>query len=50
MTSGDACGAMGKDDQGQRCRMLAAGVLMATKEVVEAYDRLLLGDMVDFRG
>lgn len=37
-------------EEEERCRGLAASVLMATKEVVDKYNRLLLGDMVDFTG
>lgn len=42
-------GGSGRDEQGQRCRMLAAGMLMAAKEVVEAHHRLLVGEMVDWK-
>ncbi|MCJ1243053.1 telomere binding protein [Trapelia coarctata] len=38
----------GGSEEGDRVRMLAAGVLVRTREVVEKYQRLLLGDMVDF--
>jgi len=38
----------GGSEEGDRIRMLAAGVLVRTREVVEKYQRLLLGDMVDF--
>ena len=34
--------------EGERVRMLAAGVLVRTREVVEKYQRLLLGDLADF--
>ncbi|KAI9811374.1 MAG: telomere binding protein [Pycnora praestabilis] len=37
----------GGDEEGERSRMLAASVLMKIREVVEKYQRLLLGDMVD---
>lgn len=38
----------GGDDEGNTVRMLAAGVVMRCQEVVEKYQRLLLGEMVDF--
>ena len=38
----------GGSEEGERVRMLAAGVLMRTREVVEKYQRLLMGDLVDF--
>ena len=38
----------GGDEEGERCRMLAAGVLVRCREVVEKYQRLLMGDLVDF--
>ena len=38
----------GGSEEGDRIRMLAAGVLVRTREVVEKYQRLLLGEMVDF--
>ena len=38
----------GGDEEGERCRMLAAGVLLRCREVVEKYQRLLMGDLVDF--
>lgn len=31
-----------------RCRALASGLLMAAKEVVDAHNRLMLGDMLDY--
>ena len=37
----------GPDNEEQKCKTLAAGVLVATKEVIDAYHRLMLGDMVD---
>ena len=36
------------DEEGERCRMLAAGILVRCREVVEKYQRLLMGDLVDF--
>jgi telomere length regulation protein len=38
----------GGDEEGERIRMLAASVLMKTREVVDKYQRLLVGDMVDY--
>ena len=38
----------GGSEEGDRIRMLAAGVLVKTREVVEKYQRLLLGDLVNF--
>lgn len=38
----------GGSEEGDRIRMLAAGVLVRTREVVEKYQRLLLGEMVGF--
>lgn len=38
----------GGSEEGDRMRMLAAGVLVRTREVVERYQRLLMGDMVDY--
>lgn len=38
----------GGSKEGDRIRMLAAGVLMRTKEVVEKYQRVMMGDMVDY--
>lgn len=38
----------GGSEEGERVRMLAAGVLMRAGEVVDKYQRLLLGDLVDF--
>ena len=38
----------GGSEEGDRMRMLAAGVLVKTREVVEKYQRLLLGDLVNF--
>ncbi len=40
--------ARGGDEEGDRVRMLAASVLVRTREVVEKHQRLLLGDMFDF--
>ncbi len=34
--------------EGDRIRMLAAGVLMRTRKCVERYQRVLMGDLVDF--
>ena len=38
----------GGSEEGERIRMLAAGVLLRCREVVERYQRLLMGDLVDF--
>ncbi len=38
----------GGSEEGDRVRMLAAGVLVRAREVVEKHQRLLLGDLVDF--
>lgn len=38
----------GGSEEGERVRMLAAGVLVRAREVVEKYRRLLLGDLADF--
>lgn len=38
----------GGDEESERVRMLAAGVLLKTKDVVEKYQRLLVGDMLDY--
>lgn len=38
----------GGDEEGERIRMLAASVLMKTREVVEKYQRLLVGSMMDY--
>jgi len=38
----------GGSEEGDRIRMLAAGVLLRTREVVEKYQRMLMGDMVDY--
>ena len=35
-------------EEGDRIRMLAAGVLMRTREVVEKFQRTLMGDMLDY--
>lgn len=37
------------DEEGERVRMLAAGVVVRVGEVVERWHRLMLGDMVDVR-
>ena len=38
----------GGSEEGDRIRMLAAGVLMRCREVVEKYQRMLMGDSVNF--
>lgn len=38
----------GGSEEGERIRMLAAGVLMRCREIVEKYQRMLMGDLVDF--
>lgn len=38
----------GGSEEGERVRMLAAGVLVRCREVVEKYQRVLMGDLVDF--
>lgn len=38
----------GGSEEGERIRMLAAGVLVRCREVVEKYQRMLMGDLVDF--
>lgn len=38
----------GGDEEGERIRMLAASVLMKTREVVDKYQRLLVGDLVNY--
>lgn len=38
----------GGSEEGERMRMLAAGVLMKCRQVVEKYQRVLMGDLVDF--
>lgn len=38
----------GGSEEGERIRMLAAGVLTRCREVVEKYQRMLMGDLVDF--
>ena len=38
----------GGSEEGDRVRMLSAGVLTKTREVVEKYQRLMLGDLADF--
>jgi telomere length regulation protein len=43
-----AGGGGGGSTEGDRVRMLAASLLMRTREVVEKYQRLLVGDMFDF--
>ena len=40
----------GGDEEGERCRILAAGVLVRCREIVEKYQRLLVGDMIDYVG
>lgn len=39
----------GGEEEGENCRMLAAGVLVKCRAVVDKYHRLLMGDMIDFR-
>lgn len=38
----------GGSEEGERIRMLAAGVLVRTREVVERYQRMLMGDLIDY--
>ena len=38
----------GGSSEGDRIRMLAAGVLMRTRECVEKHQRLLMGDLMDY--
>lgn len=38
----------GGDEQSDRMRTMAAAVLVATTEVIEKYQRLLMGSMIDF--
>lgn len=38
----------GGSEEGERVRMLAAGVLVGVREVVEKYQRLLMGDLAGF--
>lgn len=38
----------GGDQEGERIRMFAASVLLKTREVVEKYQRLLVGDMMEY--
>lgn len=38
----------GGEEEGERCRMLAAGVLVRCREVVERFQRLMVGEMVGF--
>ena len=38
----------GGSEEGERARMLAAGVLTRTREVVEKHQRMLLGAMADY--
>ena len=40
-------GASAGDEEGERVRMLAAGVVVRVGEVVERWHRLMLADMVD---
>ena len=44
----DRAGGGKGDEEGERVRMLAASVLVRAREVVEKYQRLLVGDMFDF--
>ncbi|KAI9802413.1 MAG: hypothetical protein M1825_002796 [Sarcosagium campestre] len=46
--SGGGVGGWGKDDEGERARTLAAGVLVRGREVVEKYQRVLMGEGVSF--
>ena len=39
---------LGGSEEGEKVRMLAAGILTRTREVVEKYHRLLLGDLANF--
>ncbi|KAH0544155.1 hypothetical protein FGG08_001600 [Glutinoglossum americanum] len=41
-------GGSGGNTEGERARMLAASLLMRTREVVEKYQQLLMGEMFDF--
>lgn len=36
------------DEEQERMRMLAAGIVVKCSEVVDKYRRLLLGDMIDY--
>lgn len=38
----------GGSEEGEKVRVLAAGVLTRTREVVEKHQRLLLGDLANF--
>ncbi|KAG8527013.1 uncharacterized protein KY384_008442 [Bacidia gigantensis] len=38
----------GGGEEEERCRMLAAGVLVRCREVVEKHQRLMVGDMIDY--
>ncbi len=38
----------GGDEEGERVRMLAASVVVRTGEVVDEFQRLLMGDLVGF--
>ncbi len=38
----------GGSEEGERVRMLAAGVLVRCKEVVDAWQRLMVGDMANY--
>ena len=38
----------GGSEEGEKIKMLAAAVFMKTKEVVDKYQRLLMGEMVNF--
>jgi telomere length regulation protein len=44
----EATGEGGGNADGERVRMLAASLLVRTREVVEKYQRLLVGEMFDF--
>ena len=38
----------GGSEEGERVRMLAAGILTKTREFLEKYQRLMLGDLANF--
>lgn len=44
----DRLGGGNRDDEGQRLRTLAAGLLVKIREIVEKYQRSLVGTMLDF--
>ena len=43
-------GRLGVSEEEERVKTLCAGVLVATKEVMEKYERLMLGELVGFAG